>query len=188
VDTFGLTYTLGLETTPQGGLPVLSAFAPLNATQALGELRGLAPGTVHTVRPFAIAGTPAKVYGPAVEFVTPPDGERPATPAAPAPIAPAVAAAPRAPLVLGILRAPARLRSGRTLRLHVFSTEAGTAHLVARRDGRVVRRITRAVRAGRWSLNFKPPRATRGLYRVTVTVRTTDGRVASDAITVRMVR
>ena len=77
MDTFGLSYPLGLETTPQGGSPAESVFTPLNASQALGELRGLKPGTVHAVRPFAIAGTPDKVFGPVAQFVTPPDGERP---------------------------------------------------------------------------------------------------------------
>jgi hypothetical protein len=190
VETFGLDYPLRLETTPLGGSTVESVFKPLNASQALGELRDLAPATVHTVRASSTAGTPEKLYGPPATFVTPPAVETPATPA-PAPvIAPTtIVQAPRAAAVLGILRSPDRVRRGRTLRLVLLGTEGGTAEFVARRSGRTARRFTRTVKAGRFSMSWKPSsRLARGVYRVTVTIRTADGRIARDAISVRIVR
>ena len=143
------------------------------------------PGTLHSVRPFAIAGTSAKVYGSSVQFVTPPSGE----PAAATPIPAAITPPPRAAAVLGILRAPDSVRRGRTLRLVVLGTEGGRAELVARRNGNAVRRISRSVGSGRFGMSWKLSRTlARGRYRVTVSVRTADGRTASDTITVRVVR
>ena len=117
--------------------------------------------------------------------MTPP-AEVTAAPVAPATQAPVTAAPPRLALVLGILRAPASVRRGANLRLTLLSTESGLAELVITRKGSVIRRMTRTVTAGRFTLKLRPQMA-RGRYRVKVTLRTSDGRSANDAISVRVV-
>ncbi|WP_157591768.1 hypothetical protein [Solirubrobacter soli] len=187
VDTFGLHYDLGVRTAAVGGPPLWTSFAPTNPLLAVVELHGLAPATIYEYLPFAYAGTPSPVFGPGGRFVTPPADvqQPPVQPAAARPVA-AAAAAP-AKLVLAVLSHPSSVRRGHTVRVVSLGTDAGTAELtVQRKGGKVVKRVSRSVAAGRWGIRWATGNTPRGSYRLTISLRTADGRVSTDRATVRV--
>jgi hypothetical protein len=103
------------------------------------------------------------------------------------PVVSAAAPKPAKPLV-AVLSRPSSVRRGRTVRLLMLSSEGGTAQLTVRRNGKVIRRVTRQTRAGRWRIVWSPGQARAGTYRLTVRLQTADGRAASDTTGVRLRR
>jgi hypothetical protein len=184
VDTFGLKYPLGIEYGPDGGARQEATLTAPNAQNlVLHPLRGLSPFSRYTYRPFATAGTPTRSFGPSGTFVT-----TPAEPPLPAPPALAPTRVDPGRLVLAILESPARVRRGRAVRLRMLSTDAGTARLTVRRGDRVLTRVMRSVPGGRFTMTWRPRFPATGRLRLTVTLTTADGRVATDTQTVRVVK
>jgi hypothetical protein len=92
-------------------------------------------------------------------------------------------------LVLGILRAPASVRRGHRVSLALLASDGGRATLQVRRIGkRTGKLIAKSIGAGRSTITWTPSRSSVGRYRLTVTVRSVDGRTATDAVTVRVKR
>jgi hypothetical protein len=187
-ETYGLPYPIRFEYNAVGSDATSAAAAGITADGAfaLAEARPLSPATFYRFGPVATAGTPAPlVRGDRGQFVTPPSS--PTGPTGPAgPAGPAATT----PLLVAIVRAPARVRRGQTVRLRVLSTVAGTAELTVRRAGLVRDRLTSPVAAGVQTLRWATPRSltfTRR-YRLRVEVRTDEGQVATDAVTVRVLQ
>ena len=184
-ETYGLPYPIGFEYDPDGAEGPSSTVARLTAEGnfALAEARPLTPATLYTFQPFSTAGTPAPLArGGTGRYVTPPSS--PSGTVTPAPAAPAAA---KAPLVVAIMRAPRRVHRGRAVRLRVLTTEAGTAALTIRRGDRARVRRT-ALDAGGQTLVWRTRRVHAGRYRLRIRVQTADGRLATDAVTVRVLR
>jgi hypothetical protein len=189
-ETFGLPYPLGFDYGQDGGAGTSTTARLVSGqpTFALGEAKGLTPGTLHWFQPFATAGTPLPlVHGPRGLFATPP--RSPATGTSGTTGAPqSTPASPKAKLIVAILRAPTRVRRGTRVRLKVLATEAGTLQLRVRRGRRVVRRITRTVPAGVSTVSWSTGRAALRRHRLTVLLRSADGRFDSDSVLVRVLR
>jgi hypothetical protein len=101
-------------------------------------------------------------------------------------VAPAVT---RSALVLGILRAPATVRRARKISLALLASDGGRVTLRVRRaGGKGGKLIAKTVPAGRSSIAWTPARSSVGRYRLTVTIRSADGRTATDSVTVRIMR
>jgi hypothetical protein len=183
VQTWGLPYSIGVLYGPAGTEPLAQPLAAPAGSELIAGLRGLTPGTLYTYAPYAFAGTQQRLVGAGGRFVTPPASDSPI----PQP-SPPVATPPRATLLLAILRAPSSFSRRRSLRLVVVSTEGGVAQLTVKRGKRVVKRISRTVPAGRWSLTWKPRGLKLAKYRLTVRLRAADGSVRRDAFSLRLKR
>ena len=189
VEAFGLPYPIGFEYGEEGATERAGMTAPKAADGpfTIGEARDLRPSTLYWFRPFATAGTPLPLArGTRENFATPPSSAAAAPPGTIAPQTTVISTPAR--LVVAIVRATTRVRRGARVRIRVLSTEPGTAQLTVVRGRRVVRTITRSVRAGTQTLIWGTRRATPARYRLRVRVRSSDGRSASDAVNVRVLR
>ena len=185
IDAFGLPYPVGFEYGEErnAGATGATSKTPVRDEFALGEARGLKPSTLYWFSPFTTAGTPLPlVRGERDFFATPPGSGG----AAPPPQTTVITG--RARLIVAIVRAPTRVRRGGRVRVRVLSSEPGKVQLSVVRRGRVIRRIGRSMRAGTVTLTWRTRRAAPRLYRLRVRVRATDGRAASDAVSLRILR
>ena len=192
LDTFGLPYPVRFEygEDRDAGATGATTEAPADGDFVVGEARGLRAATLYWYQPFAKAGTPLPlVPGPRDHFATPPAsaaGTGTSQGAAPAPQTTVITG--RARLIVAILSAPSRVRRGGRVRVRVLSSEPGTLEFTVVRRGRVVRRIQRSIRAGTVTLTWGTRRAAPRRYRLKVRVRASDGRTASTAVTLRVLR
>ncbi len=190
IEDFGLPFPVSFEYGEErdAGATGATAKTPSDGDFVLGEARGLKASTLYWFRPFATAGTPLPlVRGSRDHFATPPaSAAAGSSQGAPTPQAGLIAG--KARLIVAIVRAPTRVRQGGRVRVRVLSTEPGAAELTVVRRGRVVRSIRRSIgRAGTFTLTWRARRAPRR-YRLRVRVRASDGRTASDAVTLRVLR
>ena len=204
VDAFGLPYPVGFDYGPGTTLGSSTApAAPGTDGFATGKATGLEPDRLHSVRPFALAGTPApRVLGSPTLFLSggaPPAGsaETPATAAAPpAPAVPVTgggasvgedARSVRQRLLVAVLAERLRSVRGSRLRIPFLVSEDATATVQIMKGRTVVATVSRAVLAGRravvWSGSATAGRPVgRGLHSVVLTVRDEAGRTASDRV------
>lgn len=194
-DTYGLPFPIGFSYAPRGGS---SSTTPTTTAASdpdvfFRTLTGLTPGTLYTYEPFATAGTPAPTAtGAGGLFVTPAasdtgsggSGALPGPPGAPGTSGGTFASAT---LAVGILRMPARLHRGATLRVKYLLTGPARLTMLVRRRGHTLKRMTVSAAAGVGHFSWRPRRA---FGRVTVTLWAQDraGHAARDIAAVRVLR
>jgi hypothetical protein len=189
IDAFGLPYPVSFEYGQgrDGAQIGATPMKPAAGDFVLGEARGLTPATLNWYRPVATAGTPLPLaQGPRDTFATPPASAAGGGPGG-TPAPPATVTTRKARFIVAIVQSPATVRRGARVRLRVLSSEPGTAEFTVVRRGSTVRSVTRAVRAGTFTVSWRPRRAPRR-YRLRVRVHASDGRTASDAVTLRVLR